>query len=178
MASYKAIINSSDYIVHFNKNHDPTNGQFAPGDGDGDGQTEYQDIRRVKKYQNQDGSLNEKGKQRLLQEYSKQRQKAIKKNQSTADVKVEVDPRKWRRQDIGKGFGNAAKALGFIVTGFLHLKTSGKYDTSVLPDDIYVGYEEDAVKTWLDKSGIYYEYLDEGIKITQSDLDRIREMKK
>lgn len=27
-----------DYLVHFNKNHNPKNGQFAPGDGDGDGQ--------------------------------------------------------------------------------------------------------------------------------------------
>lgn len=34
---YRAIINSSPYIMHFNKNHDPANGQFAPGDGDGDG---------------------------------------------------------------------------------------------------------------------------------------------
>lgn len=34
---YKAIINSSPYIMHFNKNHNPANGQFAPGDGDGDG---------------------------------------------------------------------------------------------------------------------------------------------
>lgn len=34
---YKAVINSSPYIMHFNKNHNPANGQFAPGDGDGDG---------------------------------------------------------------------------------------------------------------------------------------------
>lgn len=25
------------YLVHYNKNHNPKNGQFAPGDGDGDG---------------------------------------------------------------------------------------------------------------------------------------------
>lgn len=26
-----------DYLVHFNRNHDTKTGQFAPGDGDGDG---------------------------------------------------------------------------------------------------------------------------------------------
>lgn len=26
------------YLIHYNKNHNPKNGQFAPGDGDGDGQ--------------------------------------------------------------------------------------------------------------------------------------------
>lgn len=26
-----------DYLVHYNKNHNPKTGQFAPGDGDGDG---------------------------------------------------------------------------------------------------------------------------------------------
>ena len=27
----------SDYLIHFNKNHDPKTGQFAKGDGNGDG---------------------------------------------------------------------------------------------------------------------------------------------
>lgn len=27
----------SDYLIHFNKNHDPKTGRFAPGDGNGDG---------------------------------------------------------------------------------------------------------------------------------------------
>lgn len=27
----------SDYLIHFNKNHDPKSGRFAPGDGNGDG---------------------------------------------------------------------------------------------------------------------------------------------
>ena len=26
-----------DYLVHYNKNHSPKNGQFTSGDGDGDG---------------------------------------------------------------------------------------------------------------------------------------------
>lgn len=33
---YKAI-NSSPYLVHYNKNHSKANGQFTSGDGDGDG---------------------------------------------------------------------------------------------------------------------------------------------
>lgn len=28
----------ASYLVHYNMNHDKRNGQFAPGDGDGDGQ--------------------------------------------------------------------------------------------------------------------------------------------
>lgn len=26
-----------DYLIHYNKNHDPKSGRFAPGDGNGDG---------------------------------------------------------------------------------------------------------------------------------------------
>ena len=45
--SYKAVINDNNYLVHYNKNHDRF-GKFARGDGDGDGQTEYQDSLRRK----------------------------------------------------------------------------------------------------------------------------------
>lgn len=31
------------YLVHFNKNHNPKNGQFTYGDGDGDGKMEYRE---------------------------------------------------------------------------------------------------------------------------------------
>ena len=34
---YKAVNRSSQYLVHFNKNHSKANGQFTSGDGDGDG---------------------------------------------------------------------------------------------------------------------------------------------
>lgn len=30
-------MNYPDYLVHYNRNHDSKTGQFAPGDGDGDG---------------------------------------------------------------------------------------------------------------------------------------------
>lgn len=30
-------MNYPTYLVHFNKNHDPKSGRFAPGDGNGDG---------------------------------------------------------------------------------------------------------------------------------------------
>jgi hypothetical protein len=35
-----------NYLIHFNKNHSPKNGQFTNGDGDGDGQVN--DNKRVK----------------------------------------------------------------------------------------------------------------------------------
>lgn len=34
---YKAVNRSSQYLVHYNKNHSKTNGQFISGDGDSDG---------------------------------------------------------------------------------------------------------------------------------------------
>ena len=47
---YKAVITTSNELMHFNKNHNPANGQFTSGDGDGDGQTEYQNrLRKLDK---------------------------------------------------------------------------------------------------------------------------------
>lgn len=38
------------YLMHFNRNHSKKNGQFAPGDGDGDGKLEYREriARQIK----------------------------------------------------------------------------------------------------------------------------------
>ena len=38
----------SDYLIHFNKNHDKL-GRFATGDGDGDGKREYHDYKKLDK---------------------------------------------------------------------------------------------------------------------------------
>lgn len=35
--AYNYTFNNHNYLVHFNKNHSPKNGQFTFGDGDGDG---------------------------------------------------------------------------------------------------------------------------------------------
>lgn len=45
--NYIAVINGKS-LSHFNKNHSRINGRFISGDGDGDGQTEYQDSLRRK----------------------------------------------------------------------------------------------------------------------------------
>lgn len=34
---YKAVLTSDTYLIHYNKNHSKSNGQFTSGDGDGDG---------------------------------------------------------------------------------------------------------------------------------------------
>lgn len=34
---YKAVLTSDAYLIHYNKNHSKSNGQFTSGDGDGDG---------------------------------------------------------------------------------------------------------------------------------------------
>lgn len=80
---YKAVIETnSGYLVHFNKNHSPTNGQFATGDGDGDGiADDHKNQRKYvrnswgikNQYQNKDGTLTSKGKKSVesLEEYKK-----------------------------------------------------------------------------------------------------------
>lgn len=36
---YQAVRKDSNYLIHYNKNHSKSNGQFTSGDGDGDGIT-------------------------------------------------------------------------------------------------------------------------------------------
>ena len=48
------------YLVHFNKNHDPKNGQFAEGDGDGDGQINDRKQKRIDKVNAHNAKINEK----------------------------------------------------------------------------------------------------------------------
>jgi hypothetical protein len=61
-----------NYLIHFNKNHSSSSGQFISGDGDGDGVLDdhhnYEKNKYIKNnwairkgYQNKDGSLTEKG---------------------------------------------------------------------------------------------------------------------
>ena len=45
------------YLVHFNKNHSPKNGQFISGDGDGDGVTDDHHNYKTNKLQVASGVL-------------------------------------------------------------------------------------------------------------------------
>lgn len=57
---YKAVNRSSQYLIHYNKNHSKANGQFTSGDGDGDGIVD--DHHNQNKFLNKDGSLSDYGK--------------------------------------------------------------------------------------------------------------------
>lgn len=39
----------ADYLIHYNKNHSKTNGQFVSGDGDGDGQVNDRAAKKAQK---------------------------------------------------------------------------------------------------------------------------------
>ena len=47
------------YLIHYNKNHDPKNGRFAPGDGNGDGVVN--NTRRKKTNANKDYYITSSG---------------------------------------------------------------------------------------------------------------------
>lgn len=74
--AYKHTFNRDyNYLAHFNKNHDPKNGRFTFGDGDGIPNN------KNRKYQNDDGSLTEEGQKKFgkLIELKKSREDQDKK---------------------------------------------------------------------------------------------------
>lgn len=52
---HSIVVNCGNYLVHYNKNHSKTNGQFTSGDGDGDGIVD--DHHNQSKFLNKDGNL-------------------------------------------------------------------------------------------------------------------------
>ena len=91
------------YLVHFNKNHSPKNGQFVSGDGDGDGQTEYRDRLRNNK--------------KTFKEMSRKEQKQYIKDRRKLNNEI-IN----RSIDIGSEFDKTPKGKE------LHKKLSKSYD--------------------------------------------------
>lgn len=80
-----------DYLVHVNQNHNPKNGQFAPGDGDGDG---------------------------VSNDHANQRKKTTSKK-NTATKKKSTAKKKYNEVDawesISKGITNAANTYSYAL---------------------------------------------------------------
>lgn len=88
------------YLIHFNRNHSPKNGQFTSGDGDGDGIANDHKYQKnswaVRKgYQNKDGTLTKLGQRNLdaarqneknLKRTSSEAKKLMKKNKELHDI--------------------------------------------------------------------------------------------
>lgn len=86
-----------DYLVHFNRNHNPKNGQFDFGDGDGDGAREYQ--KHLKEAQR----LERKDTRWAKRNYNKIYKKAYRpvRREMSKFVKRELNPK--YRKDLVRG---------------------------------------------------------------------------
>lgn len=98
--AYKHTFNRDyNYLVHFNKNHDPKDGRFTFGDGDGIPNN------KNRKYQNDDGSLTEEGQKKFgkLIELKKAREDQDKKAVAAVGTAKEADEYEKSRE-MGKKY--------------------------------------------------------------------------
>lgn len=98
--AYKHTFNRDyNYLVHFNKNHDPKNGRFTFGDGDGIPNN------KNRKYQNDDGSLTEEGQKKFgkLIELKKAREDQDKKAVAAVGTSKEAEEYEKSRE-MGKKY--------------------------------------------------------------------------
>lgn len=91
-----------NYLIHFNPNHDPKTGQFAP---------------LKNKYQYADGYLTPEGKQRWARQYVSDVERAKKKRQDTSNIQTPIESEKWLKKDNTEKFGRAAWLGATFVTG-------------------------------------------------------------
>lgn len=98
--AYKHTFNRDyNYLVHFNKNHDPKNGRFTFGDGDGIPNN------KNRKYQNDDGSLTEEGQKKFgkLIELKKAREDQDKKAVAAVGTAKEAEEYE-KSKEMGKKY--------------------------------------------------------------------------
>ena len=91
-----------DYLIHFNPNHDPKTGQFAP---------------LKNKYQYVTGHLTSEGKQRWARQYMSDVQKAQTKGLSTSNIQTPIESEKWLKKDRAEKAGRAAWLGATFITG-------------------------------------------------------------
>lgn len=93
----------TDYLAHFNPNHDPKTGRFA--------------ISKDNKYQTKNGYLTWEGKQRWAQQYMADYNAAAKKKRDTSNIQTPIESEKWLKKDRAKKAGSAAWLAATMVTG-------------------------------------------------------------
>lgn len=186
--AYKHTFNRDyNYLAHFNKNHDPKNGRFTFGDGDGDGQLNDRAQRKNFKQFKKDavpGLIFKKGKgsdsYKLSEDYEKKKQNFINKAKKSATIDdlddLDID------QEIDRQFGKYAdtKIIG-LSTGdsarsFIKIRESqslkSAVDEKLLKDN---GYE---MERWGDEghgnSIVWYKKLVKGAEIIIDSADEIK----
>ena len=136
------------YLIHYNKNHNPKNGQFAPGDGNGDGVV---GRKKITKYQNEDGSLNERGKQRYMYERQKAINASLKRKNRGKEIKIVTDPEQWVSDDKKTTAKRVGKALIGAAAGWVVVERNRRFDTSWMPEKVYPeGYGPNTVLKYED----------------------------
>ena len=89
---------SENYLVHFNRNHNPKNGQFDFGDGDGDGtRNEYRSAREQRKLEKKDTKWAKKNYNKIY----KQAYKPV-RNEMNVYVKKELNKKYSDQVRAGK----------------------------------------------------------------------------
>lgn len=186
--AYKHTFNRDyNYLVHFNKNHDPKDGRFTFGDGDGDGQLNDRAQRKNFKQFKKDavpGLIFKKGKgsdsYKLSEDYEKKKQNFINKAKKSATIDdlddLDID------QEIDRQFGKYAdtKIIG-LSTGdsarsFIKIRESqslkSAVDEKLLKDN---GYTENR---WGDEghgnSFVWYSKKVKGAEIIIDSADEIK----
>lgn len=175
-----------NYLAHFNKNHDPKNGRFTFGDGDGDGQigdrAQKKNFKEFKKdavpgwFKKGKGSDSYK----LSEDYEKKKQEFInkaKKSPTSDDLdSLDID------QEIDRQFGKYADMrINGLTTGdsarsFIKIRESqslkSAVDQKLLKDN---GYER---HIWGDEghgnSTVWYTKMVKGAEITIDSADEIK----
>lgn len=92
ITTYEELLAAQTELAHFNPNHDPSTGQFAKKAG---GAISKRFGKR--KYENPDGTLTKKGKERF--ESEKKRNALKKKENRVKDEDDLKDPSRWSRED-------------------------------------------------------------------------------
>lgn len=135
----------SEYLIHFNKNHSHKNGQFIPGDGDGDGQINDRANRGkssnewAKKniYEYRNGTLTPAGSRRYQNEIRSNRQKPKDKR---VDESALRDPNKWIRDDlksmtdIARASKDASTSTSTLLDKIFKSKPNERLDLSKMSD--------------------------------------------
>ena len=101
--SHSGTTEFGDYLCHYNKNHDPKTGRFAPS--------------KDNKYQLKSGYLTPEGKQRWARQYMSDVKAAQKKGLNTSNIQTPIESEKWLRKDRAKKAGSAVWLGATFVTG-------------------------------------------------------------
>lgn len=173
-------VDDTSYLIHFNKNHDPKNGQFTFGDGDGDGQINDRAQRKNFKQFKKDATpglfRSEKGSDsyKLSEDYEKNKQNFINKAKKSATsgdlddlgIDQEIDRQFGKYADIkinGLSTGDSARSF---IKNMESKNLERAVDEKLLKDN---GYEIN------EKYGYISKIINGGIEIQIGSANKIKD---